>query len=139
MAIAAPTVSPSRNLISRFIAASLTAVPRLASRTGARSRIHVLRKKRARTLLVYSPVYGLPVGKRQSRVSGETLYADAPILGGLQQHHPGSPVPFRDLCRGLGQGGAHFLAQELSLIHISEPTRLLSISYAVFCLKKKKN
>src|SRR5678815_1154435 len=28
--------------------------------------------------------------------------------------------------------------EELSLIHISEPTRLLSISYAVFCLKKKK-
>src|SRR5674536_290424 len=25
----------------------------------------------------------------------------------------------------------------MSLIHISEPTRLLSISYAVFCLKKK--
>src|SRR5678815_5641419 len=29
-------------------------------------------------------------------------------------------------------------ALPLSLIHISEPTRLLSISYAVFCLKKKK-
>src|SRR5678816_4634461 len=28
-------------------------------------------------------------------------------------------------------------AQYLSLIHVSEPTRLLSISYAVFCLKKK--
>src|SRR5674536_62367 len=27
----------------------------------------------------------------------------------------------------------------LSLIHISEPTRLLSISYAVFCLKKNTN
>src|SRR5678816_2758063 len=26
----------------------------------------------------------------------------------------------------------------LSLIHISEPTRLLSISYAAFCLKKKR-
>src|SRR5674536_55323 len=26
---------------------------------------------------------------------------------------------------------------KLSLIHISEPTRLLSISYAVFCLKTK--
>src|SRR5678815_3925546 len=26
-------------------------------------------------------------------------------------------------------------AKNLSLIHISEPTRLLSISYAVFCLK----
>eukprot|EP00658_Telonema_sp_P-2_P056343 TRINITY_DN44806_c0_g1_i2.p2 TRINITY_DN44806_c0_g1~~TRINITY_DN44806_c0_g1_i2.p2 ORF type:complete len:169 (+),score=11.73 TRINITY_DN44806_c0_g1_i2:511-1017(+) len=30
------------------------------------------------------------------------------------------------------------LVRSLSLIHISEPTRLLSISYAVFCLKKKK-
>ena len=28
--------------------------------------------------------------------------------------------------------------QKLSLIHISEPTRLGMISYAVFCLKKKK-
>eukprot|EP00658_Telonema_sp_P-2_P012815 TRINITY_DN14879_c0_g1_i2.p2 TRINITY_DN14879_c0_g1~~TRINITY_DN14879_c0_g1_i2.p2 ORF type:complete len:118 (-),score=31.28 TRINITY_DN14879_c0_g1_i2:39-392(-) len=31
-----------------------------------------------------------------------------------------------------------FTHRYLSLIHISEPTRLLSISYAVFCLKKKK-
>src|SRR5674536_302333 len=31
-----------------------------------------------------------------------------------------------------------FTTYGLSLIHISEPTRLLSISYAVFCLKKKK-
>eukprot|EP00658_Telonema_sp_P-2_P085221 TRINITY_DN9673_c0_g1_i1.p2 TRINITY_DN9673_c0_g1~~TRINITY_DN9673_c0_g1_i1.p2 ORF type:complete len:125 (+),score=30.72 TRINITY_DN9673_c0_g1_i1:145-519(+) len=30
------------------------------------------------------------------------------------------------------------ITKVLSLIHISEPTRLLSISYAVFCLKKKK-
>eukprot|EP00658_Telonema_sp_P-2_P005361 TRINITY_DN12004_c0_g1_i2.p2 TRINITY_DN12004_c0_g1~~TRINITY_DN12004_c0_g1_i2.p2 ORF type:complete len:119 (-),score=33.09 TRINITY_DN12004_c0_g1_i2:51-407(-) len=42
-------------------------------------------------------------------------------------------------------GGLELLAEvglvrvlKLSLIHISEPTRLLSISYAVFCLKKKK-
>ena len=28
---------------------------------------------------------------------------------------------------------------DLSLIHISEPTRLGMISYAVFCLKKKKS
>src|SRR5659263_343516 len=28
--------------------------------------------------------------------------------------------------------------EDLSLIHISEPTRLGMISYAVFCLKKKK-
>ena len=30
------------------------------------------------------------------------------------------------------------VVQRLSLIHISEPTRLGMISYAVFCLKKKK-
>ena len=33
---------------------------------------------------------------------------------------------------------ADFLPFDLSLIHISEPTRLGMISYAVFCLKKKK-
>src|SRR5678815_3811791 len=37
--------------------------------------------------------------------------------------------------RGVSGAGIRKL---LSLIHISEPTRLLSISYAVFCLKKKK-
>ena len=30
------------------------------------------------------------------------------------------------------------LVSNLSLIHISEPTRRTPISYAVFCLKKKK-
>src|SRR5660397_266294 len=30
------------------------------------------------------------------------------------------------------------VGRRLSLIHISEPTRLRRISYAVFCLKKKK-
>ncbi|CUX36484.1 hypothetical protein BN3590_01005 [Clostridium sp. C105KSO15] len=30
------------------------------------------------------------------------------------------------------------LVKGVSLIHISEPTRLGMISYAVFCLKKKK-
>src|SRR5680860_1717493 len=33
----------------------------------------------------------------------------------------------------------NWLAHDLSLIHISEPTRRTPISYAVFCLKKKKN
>src|SRR5450756_2671185 len=33
---------------------------------------------------------------------------------------------------------AKLRVQTLSLIHISEPTRLGMISYAVFCLKKKK-
>ncbi|CZR99279.1 hypothetical protein CDFC105_64105 [Clostridioides difficile] len=32
----------------------------------------------------------------------------------------------------------NLITLDLSLIHISEPTRLGMISYAVFCLKKKK-
>ena len=40
----------------------------------------------------------------------------------------------------IGYGFAYRVldAQYLSLIHISEPTRQAEISYAVFCLKKKK-
>src|SRR5450756_2760900 len=37
-----------------------------------------------------------------------------------------------------GKPKALNIPAELSLIHISEPTRLGMISYAVFCLKKKK-
>ena len=42
------------------------------------------------------------------------------------------------LIGGLGVAPGANIGNELSLIHISEPTRLLSTSYAVFCLKKKK-
>src|SRR5450756_2808383 len=45
-------------------------------------------------------------------------------------------VPVFDLHVGFGPGGRQ--GHGLSLIHISEPTRLGMISYAVFCLKKKK-
>src|SRR5678815_2832236 len=50
--------------------------------------------------------------------------------------------PLRRLRSIIGAVSAHEycvdIGNSLSLIHISEPTRLLSISYAVFCLKKKK-
>src|SRR5665647_3324656 len=38
----------------------------------------------------------------------------------------------------LDSGERPCIVMELSLIHISEPTRRTPISYAVFCLKKKK-
>src|SRR5678816_2133560 len=63
--------------------------------------------------------------------------SEGPQLAALADAHR------RLLCRR-ARGSARPLRhtrdrQHLSLIHISEPTRLLSISYAVFCLKKKKN
>src|SRR5680860_1751970 len=42
------------------------------------------------------------------------------------------------LTKPLGTGVVATAIKRLSLIHISEPTRRTPISYAVFCLKKKK-
>ena len=46
----------------------------------------------------------------------------------------------RNCCPQCGSTEAKtiFSREDLSLIHISEPTRQAEISYAVFCLKKKK-
>ena len=53
-----------------------------------------------------------------------------------------SQDPDRDITMYINSPGGSFTAlmaiYDLSLIHISEPTRPLYISYAVFCLKKKK-
>src|SRR5428012_22670 len=49
-----------------------------------------------------------------------------------KRQRPGRSWPAR-------QSGCWERRPRLSLIHISEPTRLGMISYAVFCLKKKKN
>src|SRR5428012_20100 len=45
---------------------------------------------------------------------------------------PGHPFPY------ISHLSLNLAVMVLSLIHISEPTRLGMISYAVFCLKKKK-
>ena len=54
------------------------------------------------------------------------------VVGRLKQDRWTSP-------EGKNFSKVKVVAEHLSLIHISEPTRLLSISYAVFCLKKKKH
>ena len=59
---------------------------------------------------------------------GAVLLAAALVGTGSSVFHPESSRVAR-----MASGGRH-----LSLIHISEPTRQAEISYAVFCLKKKK-
>src|SRR5678815_2753983 len=60
----------------------------------------------------------------------------------LDRSSAASDVYKRQECQSDSANGPGYVRwrshQVLSLIHISEPTRLLSISYAVFCLKKKK-
>ena len=59
------------------------------------------------------------------------MHADAP-------HLDGQYAAFGKLIEGEDVLDAIAAVDTLSLIHISEPTRPLYISYAVFCLKKKK-
>eukprot|EP00658_Telonema_sp_P-2_P037596 TRINITY_DN27036_c0_g1_i1.p1 TRINITY_DN27036_c0_g1~~TRINITY_DN27036_c0_g1_i1.p1 ORF type:complete len:122 (-),score=27.15 TRINITY_DN27036_c0_g1_i1:133-498(-) len=59
----------------------------------------------------------------------KSCHGDVNDEGGCLEQLLTDPVVF---------GPKHHCHLLLSLIHISEPTRLLSISYAVFCLKKKK-
>eukprot|EP00658_Telonema_sp_P-2_P005689 TRINITY_DN12148_c0_g1_i1.p1 TRINITY_DN12148_c0_g1~~TRINITY_DN12148_c0_g1_i1.p1 ORF type:complete len:166 (+),score=32.44 TRINITY_DN12148_c0_g1_i1:104-601(+) len=61
----------------------------------------------------------------QAKLKQQALYLTDGIFGSYSSAG-------REIGAWLPQG------EGLSLIHISEPTRLLSISYAVFCLKKKK-
>src|SRR5678816_2247509 len=80
-------------------------------------------------VLAWGPTHGHNIVKGIERASDEALLIDH-----------GSLYPTLQRLEGRGLITADWGTSEnnLSLIHISEPTRLLSISYAVFCLKKKK-
>ena len=66
------------------------------------------------------------VGDRIATVPKRAAVLAAPAWRAIMRADPAA--------EGHSDGGA----ENLSLIHISEPTRPSSISYAVFCLKKKK-
>src|SRR5665647_3800479 len=75
-----------------------------------------------------------------SRVGRVTFTTPSTIQKQLRNQAPSTAL-LSDTCATESENGSrpHFLtAQALSLIHISEPTRRTPISYAVFCLKKKK-
>src|SRR5450756_202693 len=73
--------------------------------------------------------------------SGPVVTAGS-VVSGLERMFMGYPpvnfVVRIGHCSQPSLRGALATKQSLSLIHISEPTRLGMISYAVFCLKKKK-
>src|SRR5678816_4955037 len=74
---------------------------------------------------------------------GAILYAlEIPPSGGdtywANMYTAYEALPARLKKRIDGRQAVHDATYNSCLLHISEPTRLLSISYAVFCLKKKK-
>src|SRR5450756_2132884 len=75
-------------------------------------------------LFKYDSVHGTYQGDVEA--GKDSIVIDGDEIKILSQKDPGA-LPWKELGVDI-----------LSLIHISEPTRLGMISYAVFCLKKKK-
>eukprot|EP00658_Telonema_sp_P-2_P061627 TRINITY_DN50319_c0_g1_i2.p1 TRINITY_DN50319_c0_g1~~TRINITY_DN50319_c0_g1_i2.p1 ORF type:complete len:316 (+),score=58.12 TRINITY_DN50319_c0_g1_i2:143-1090(+) len=73
----------------------------------------------------------VPLRRRVLATPGSVLPTPPPPSAPPRFIRKSPPIVSRE------EAGVTF-SPHLSLIHISEPTRLLSISYAVFCLKKKK-
>ena len=77
----------------------------------------------------------------------ESFAAAEGAIGLARSANKARKEDLRVILNGLGKDAAQIISringftyvQTLSLIHISEPTRRTPISYAVFCLKKKKN
>src|SRR5678815_2122464 len=86
----------------------------------AKVKNHLFRNTEAGTIDLHYRDYEEPPGNGGFLRNGGRLYLD---MGHIEYASPE--------CLHLHDVAAY----ELSLIHISEPTRLLSISYAVFCLK----
>src|SRR5678810_1379029 len=80
---------------------------------------------------------GIPVG--DTRVTRGVVFATPegkPLTIDAYQPERAGPHPL--VVQIYGGAWRNVAPGELSLIHISEPTRQAEISYAVFCLKKKK-
>ena len=78
------------------------------------------------------------VTKKEPRYEGFFTEAGEGILSGLTKIPEGIISTGTLVSDAITGGNATQAVEDLSLIHISEPTRPLYISYAVFCLKKKK-
>ena len=88
-------------------------------------------------LIVFFLMIRRPPRSTQSRSSAASDVYKRQVQG-ASDRRGGSAALSARIAGFPGRGSIPPSRLDLSLIHISEPTRLLSISYAVFCLKKKK-
>src|SRR5665648_946577 len=111
-------------------------------RDRARSR-PMLRPNAARSSTGPPPRSQAEPDRADLQVGATVRQEPSPLVVGQVQHARGHGLVDRGLevvqTEGPERPRVLHDAQDLSLIHISEPTRLGMISYAVFCLKKKKN
>src|SRR5450756_3195531 len=94
-------------------------------------------------VVIGAGVVGLAVARRLAQAGREVIVLEAAEgIGTVTSSrnseviHAGIYYPAGSLMARMCVSGRHALYEYLSLIHISEPTRLGMISYAVFCLKK---
>src|SRR5665213_4015422 len=92
-------------------------------------------KCRFKWLMMAAVIFGgLTVAPRASATCVNDVDCPNPVCGGqVCDYNPQPPT-----CKAADPSKLGADGWCLSLIHISEPTRQAEISYAVFCLKKKK-
>ena len=83
------------------------------------------------------PATARPTAAAPEEHSKKTLHYSYRRLKSFGEHHCKLNRPCGRRTRVIHNPGVLCTVIHLSLIHISEPTRPLYISYAVFCLKKK--
>src|SRR5678816_2014767 len=97
-------------------------------------------QKRDAKPVAIDPESRRPQPPTEQQHHGDPGDPSGPVLMGCDPHGAKTSIKYEQRRqRGRSQvpltAGYPRHALKLSLIHISEPTRLLSISYAVFCLK----
>src|SRR5450756_2945062 len=86
----------------------------------------------------YSPQHTRNIGIMAHIDAGETTTTERILYYTGKTHKIGEVHEGAAVMDWMAQEQERGITITLSLIHISEPTRLGMISYAVFCLKKKK-
>ena len=107
------------------------AAPNVFNRETIEACFLAAKKLRAPIILDVAAVHGIYECADIARYY-EKQYPEVPFA--LNLDHGGA---YEDIVKAIHAGFSSVMI-DLSLIHISEPTRRTPISYAVFCLKKKK-
>ena len=86
---------------------------------------------------IYLGPAGIPISLKRKSTLGSIEYLHQLGLNAMEVEFVRGVKMSKEVAKKVGKMAKRF-GIRLSLIHTSEPTRPRLISYAVFCLKKKK-